>query len=642
MAVYKSKTCLVCTCVFVPTAPTQKVCSVVTCRKAMQQRYEKTAEVNKKNKRFREAFCLICNEPYTCTDSKQKYCGSNPCEIERVKRKARRAEVKRLAKLRACTEENKILAQENLFVDVSRLFVSEGYKLVASEICTKADIIQVICPNKHNWIVSPKAFGLGVRCLYCYKETKKNAADAAEQFIKSLGYSWEDRNGRDRLGTRDRILYKCGVGHFNQVEYQTVKNGSRCRTCYNESLKNDFSEVKKLITDQGYTVLSDTYIDNKSKLELVCPSGHNILMPFSTFQSGSRCFECSIISRRTPFSVIQDHVTDEGYTLLSDHYEPGSKLSLICPAGHSCEIAWSAFYYADTRCRACFGSFSRSEKEIFKFISNLGLEVIENSKNIIKPYELDIYIPEHRLAIEYNGLFWHREGSGRAKDHIRHKLDLCVQENIRLITIFEDEFLERYEIVLSKIKTALGRAERKIYARKCSVQRISNDKASTFLEENHLQGAGVFRCAFGIMLEEELVGVLTMGALSRPTTIHLNEVELKRMAFLRGASVVGGASKLFKVAKHWAAENHYSAIRSYSDLRWSLYNNSVYDKLGFSVVAETRCTPHYFKGQKRYRNQSMSKTPEERLTGKTEWELRQEQGFGRIWDCGQRTYFYKL
>ena len=69
---------------------------------------------------------------------------------------------------------------------------------------------------------------------------------------------------------------------------------------------------------------------------------------------------------------------------------------------------------------------------------------------------------------------------------------------------------------------------------------------------------------------------------------------------------------------------------------------AVFVSRGFELVIETKYTPHYIKRQKRCRNQSLRKTPEERLTGKTEWELRQDQGYDRIWDCGHRTYDYVL
>lgn len=68
----------------------------------------------------------------------------------------------------------------------------------------------------------------------------------------------------------------------------------------------------------------------------------------------------------------------------------------------------------------------------------------------------------------------------------------------------------------------------------------------------------------------------------------------------------------------------------------------VYETLGFTLHAYTKHTPHYFRRGVRYRNMSLRKTVQERLTGKSEVELRLSQGFHGIWDCGHRTYFYDL
>jgi hypothetical protein len=117
-------------------------------------------------------------------------------------------------------------------------------------------------------------------------------------------------------------------------------------------------------------------------------------------------------------------------------------------------------------------------------------------------------------------------------------------------------------------------------------------------------------------------------------------LELKRLAALSDTIVVGGAQKL--LSNSVLCLKGFSYIKSYCDMRWALPFKSVYDVLGFKLIRESKYTPHYIKKQKRYRNQSLRKTPEERLTGKTEWELRKEQGYDRIWDCGHRTYLLEI
>lgn len=69
---------------------------------------------------------------------------------------------------------------------------------------------------------------------------------------------------------------------------------------------------------------------------------------------------------------------------------------------------------------------------------------------------------------------------------------------------------------------------------------------------------------------------------------------------------------------------------------------TVYDHLGFKQVRHSKYTPHYVKRDRRFRNQIMRLKPEERNLGLTEWQLRRKQGYGRIWDCGHRSYLYEI
>jgi hypothetical protein len=219
----------------------------------------------------------------------------------------------------------------------------------------------------------------------------------------------------------------------------------------------------------------------------------------------------------------------------------------------------------------------------------------------------------------------------------------CAEAGIRLITIFEDEWVNRRDVVESRIKNALGMSERRIFARKCKVGELSFAAANDFLSKYHLQGKSNSNKRWGLFYEGELVQVITVGNLSRAHTGKGGKfLELKRFANLPNVSVVGGASKLFKVVKEYAVENGYTHIKSYCDMRYANYAKPVYESLGFELSHFTKYTPHYVRGEERFRNQGLCKTEEERLTGKTEWELREEQGYDRIWDCGHRTYVLKL
>ena len=147
---------------------------------------------------------------------------------------------------------------------------------------------------------------------------------------------------------------------------------------------------------------------------------------------------------------------------------------------------------------------------------------------------------------------------------------------------------------------------------------------------------------YGLYFEDELVCVGSLGKIGRKHTSSDKTIELKRFCTLPNVSVVGGVGKIFSRMKLFAKENGYNIIKSYCDMRYANIFKPVYEVLGFKLTNSTKYTPHYVKQQNRYRNYSLRKTPEERLTGKTEWQLRKEQGYDRIWDCGHRTYEFML
>ena len=86
--------------------------------------------------------------------------------------------------------------------------------------------------------------------------------------------------------------------------------------------------------------------------------------------------------------------------------------------------------------------FCHSKKEVFIKESiqyYYDKELVQNTKLVIKPYQLDIYLPELKLAIEYNSRHYHCIEFGVNKDYHLMKSLLCRDQGIRLIHIYEFE-----------------------------------------------------------------------------------------------------------------------------------------------------------------------------------------------------------
>lgn len=236
---------------------------------------------------------------------------------------------------------------------------------------------------------------------------------------------------------------------------------------------------------------------------------------------------------------------------------------------------------------ATFHRVSGSEQEIIDFIRDLGFQTTQD-RHILNGLELDIYIPDKNVAFEYDGIYWHNE-QYKTKEYHLSKTEVCAEHGIRLIHIFEDEWLTKREIVKSRIRNILNTTPNRIFARKCEIRSVFSGEAKTFLEINHIQGEvnGVYR--YGLFYEDELVSLMTFGKMRKAlgSVNQDNSYELLRFCNKLNTTVVGGASRLFK---HFINEVKPQSVISYADRRWSMGN--LYEKLGFSFSHNSR--PNYF------------------------------------------------
>lgn len=272
---------------------------------------------------------------------------------------------------------------------------------------------------------------------------------------------------------------------------------------------------------------------------------------------------------------------------------------------------------------------SKGEYEVSEYIKSLGFDIINGSRNLIKPYELDLYVPDRNFAIEFDGLYWHCESSN-SKDKTYHvnKTNLCENKNIRLFHIFDNEWnnITKRDIWKSMISNALGKTPYRIYARKCAMQQVSPSDVKKFMEDNHLQGFRPAKLHLGLYYENELVSCMSVG---KSRFAKDCEWEIIRFANKKYTNVLGGASRLLK---HM---NLVGKIVSYADRRHS--QGDLYRHLGF--IRQKNSSPSYFYTKDYCNLESRMKFQRHKLTGDgTEWEIMKSLGYDRIWDCGTQVW----
>jgi len=278
---------------------------------------------------------------------------------------------------------------------------------------------------------------------------------------------------------------------------------------------------------------------------------------------------------------------------------------------------------------------SYAEKQVVEYIKSIySGELIENTKSIITPYELDIYVPDRKIAIEFDGVFYHSINAGTDKNYHLMKTEMCENLGIRLIHIFEYEWVNRQDICKSIIASALGKYQRKIYARNCDVREVSSPMAKDFLEQNHIQGAVNSSYRLGLFDKDELVQLICIGK----SRFKKDEYELLRMCTKLNTQVIGGFGKLMK-------HQPYDHIISYVDR--SKFNGKSYRSIGFKIIDITPPSYHYVKGNKVLNRVSAQKHKLKSLLGdsfdanKTEIENMLDNNWKMIYDCGNLKVNYE-
>ena len=284
---------------------------------------------------------------------------------------------------------------------------------------------------------------------------------------------------------------------------------------------------------------------------------------------------------------------------------------------------------------------SYSEKELSDVVKSLGVEIIENDRTIISPKELDIYIPSKKLAIEFDGLYYHSELFVSKNYHL-NKTNECNEKGIDLIHVFEDDWLERKEIVKSMIASRLGVYKEKIFARKCQIKEIEKYQAKIFFDENHLQGFAYGDLYLGLMFNDELIQCICINKKGW----HDGNVELTRMVTKLNTQVIGGFSKLMK---HISDYIEYKSITSYVYKSW--FNGKGYIESGFKIVKENNPSYFYIINGKRIHKSHFRKDKIKKMfergelefydSDKTEHENMIENKIYRIYDCGTMKVIYE-
>ena len=284
---------------------------------------------------------------------------------------------------------------------------------------------------------------------------------------------------------------------------------------------------------------------------------------------------------------------------------------------------------------------STFEHEIAAFLRSNGISnIVTNKRNIIGK-ELDIYLPDYQLAIEYNGEYWHHIDIPHiTRTYHYDKFIECEKKGITLFTIFGNSWKNNKDSWKAKILNRINLSAKRVYARKCEIVDLSTETANDFLKRHHIQQGCVSQYRYGLVYAGELVAVMTFSKSRCGIGTHRSTDTYELVRYATSMCVVGGASKLLA---NFVKNHNALKVISYSDNQYSI--GAMYKILGFRMERETKGGYWYYDpvskvSYHRY-NFTKHKLVEQGFdVNKSESEIMRDRGFLRIFDCGSRTWVY--
>ena len=443
---------------------------------------------------------------------------------------------------------------------------------------------------------------------------------------------------------KDDIIKKREETKLEKYNDKNYNNTNKAQSTIREKYGDFHLRLDEFKEKQKETMVTRYGVDNPLKLKKTRENlKKQIQLKYGVdHYSQSEEYKSKIIEKR--YERVLNRMDSYGLTLLTETPKKGEHVKLKCNKCDNIFEHTQFFRTYEIKCPKCYPIQSDNNLNSFleKILDEYGVIYEKNNRTAIKPFELDYYLKDFNVAIELNGNYYHSEyGGGKLKNYHINKTNLCEKLGIKLVHIFEDEILNKPEIVKSKISSIVGKTPNRIYARKTVVKDISKINVDYFFNENHIQGEIKSKIKIGLYEGDKLVFLVSFGK-PRMDKSKLT-YEIYRSSSILNTTVVGGFGKCLKF---FIEKYQPEKIISYADIRWSGLNpdNTVYMKNRFNFVGIT--PPNYwYVSRKNYNNRlhrfNFRKSvlvKEGYDPSKTETEIMSEKGFDRIWDCGSMKF----
>ena len=525
---------------------------------------------------------------------------------------------------------------EKLKTNKIELFVNRAHKIHNNKYDYSKAIyinsktkVEIICKDHGSFWMTPNNHLHKHGCKKCSKYIQTNPDDfknKASRIHPNLNF---DKS--IYINNKTQIIVTCPFHGDYITTPRTIISGHGCRQCANNKQANDlklFIEKAKQLYHDKYEYDKSIYINNKTPIIITCKDHGDWTTSPDSFLDGHGCKKCylsnKVINTESFISASREvHGNNFNYDETC-YLNSFTKLKVKCNKCQKTSYKLPSVHL-NSGCGYC--NLSNEINLISSWLS--GEEIIYNTRDIINPYEIDIYLPRYKFGIEYHGLYWHSYNSRETKDekyYHNYKAIAAQNANIRLFQIFEHELLYKPNLLKSMIYNQIGKSK-KIFARDCELS-YATDKDAVSFYINHIQGYRNATYHICLKYNNEIMSMMSLLKKSD------SEWEIMRIATRMEHIVIGGVSKLFK---KFIKDHNPRTIITFADLRFSVGN--IYHKLGFKLLYISEPNYFYYKGNQILSRQKCQKYKLNKLLPNFDIKLSESEnmfnnGYRRVWDAG--------
>ena len=491
--------------------------------------------------------------------------------------------------------------KNKIFIEKARKVHGDRYDYSLVEYVNKNTKVKIICKKHGEFLKIPNIHIRNGDCPKCVR-----SVPTTDEFIENARKVHGDRYDYsfvEYTHSKQKVKIICKVhGMFEQIPNNHL-GGADCYECSGTPKSNTekFILESNEVHHNRYDYSLVNYIDAHTSVQIICKE-HGVFdsKPY-THKAGHGCKICAYESNGVMCRNTNDKFKDDANKIHSDLYDYSlvdyvtnkKKVKIICKV-HGLFEQTPASHLRGQCCPKCTSHISKPEIEVFEFVKTLSDNVMQSNRKIIKPKELDIFCNTNKIAIEFNGLYWHSSKSFETHEEFKnkhlYKTIECEKLDIRLFHIFENEWNDKKEIWKSILTNAFNKSEFKTVT---SSKKISKTVAKNFLKKNSLEEFNENSISIGYYSENDLICVLNNDILAYKLFTHSNiEIYLDKTKFLK-------------------------------------INRRIPETLlQYKLIENTEPNPHFHNDKKFVKSENAF--------------MSYANGYSCIWDCGYKIYKGKL